>query len=61
MHPSEMIFGHFGMRSWNDFDLGSAMLGALSPMYVSFELEAPAKVFALQLKRIVAGYSGLGS
>lgn len=61
MHSDEMIFGHSELEPQNDFDMGSAMLGPLPPVYVCVELGALAKVFALQLKQIVAGYSRLRS
>jgi hypothetical protein len=41
--------------------MGSAMLGALPPVYVSFEPGAPATASALLLTKIFAGYSELGS
>lgn len=56
MHSDEIVFGPW-LESWNDSDVGSAMLGALPPVYVSFELGAPATVSALQLTKIFAGYS----
>ena len=68
VHLGEMIFGHSGLEPRNDFDTGSAMLRPLppvyvsfAPVYVSFELAAPAKFFARRLEQIAAGYSGLGS
>lgn len=61
VHWCEMIFGHSELEPWNDFDMGSAMFGPLPAVYVSLELAASGKVFAPQLKEIVAGYSALRS